>query len=127
MGASASSSVVGGVASALGRLPLPVLLLVVLPALLMALTAVGLYLLAKLPRPVPFRWEVRLFLLMGMPADQYLAFVIKVRCGRGGTHAAMVGCGGACVSCMCWRVLGAKAALGFGGGCLPCLENYPNG
>lgn len=43
------------------------------------LCALGLWALVKLPGPVPYRWEVRLFLLMGMPADQFLAFVIKVR------------------------------------------------
>lgn len=43
------------------------------------LCAVGVVALIKLPKPVPSRWEVRLFLLMGMPADQFLAFVIKVR------------------------------------------------
>lgn len=40
--------------------------------------ALGVVALIKLPKPVPSRWEVRLFLLMGMPADQFLAFVIKV-------------------------------------------------
>lgn len=45
---------------------------------LLLLGAVGLWALIKLPKPVPARWEVRLFLLMGMPADQFLAFVIKV-------------------------------------------------
>lgn len=43
------------------------------------LGALGLVALIKLPKPVPSRWEVRLFLLMGMPADQFLGFVIKVR------------------------------------------------
>jgi hypothetical protein len=47
---------------------------------LTALSALGLWALVKLPKPVPSRWEVRLFLLMGMPADQFLAFVIKVGC-----------------------------------------------
>lgn len=42
------------------------------------LCALGLWALIKLPGPVPYRWEVRLFLLMGMPADQFLAFIIKV-------------------------------------------------
>lgn len=42
------------------------------------LPAVFLLLLIKLPKPVPARWEVRLFLLMGMPAEQFLAFVVKV-------------------------------------------------
>lgn len=46
---------------------------------LLAASALALWALIKLPRPVPARWEVRLFLLMGMPADQYLAFIIKVR------------------------------------------------
>lgn len=45
---------------------------------LLALSALGLWALITLPKPVPSRWEVRLFLLMGMPADQYLAFIIKV-------------------------------------------------
>lgn len=45
------------------------------------LCALGLWALIKLPKPVPARWEVRLFLLMGMPADQFLAFIIKVRVG----------------------------------------------
>jgi hypothetical protein len=47
------------------------LLLVVLPAFLLLL-------LIKLPKPVPHRWEVRFFLLMGMPADQFLSFILKV-------------------------------------------------
>ena len=46
------------------------------------LGALGLVALIKLPKPVPSRWEVRLFLLMGMPADQFLGFVIKVGEGR---------------------------------------------
>jgi hypothetical protein len=48
---------------------------------LVVLSALGLLALIKLPKPVPSRWEVRLFLLMGMPAGQYLAFIIKVRRG----------------------------------------------
>jgi omega-hydroxy-beta-dihydromenaquinone-9 sulfotransferase len=32
--------------------------------------------LVKLPKPVPDRWEIRLFLLMGMPAETFLRFTI---------------------------------------------------
>lgn len=46
---------------------------------LLVASGLALWALIKLPKPVPARWEVRLFLLMGMPADQYLAFIIKVR------------------------------------------------
>ncbi|EWM20489.1 hypothetical protein Naga_100382g4 [Nannochloropsis gaditana] len=45
--------------------------------LLVLLPAVFLLLLIKLPKPVPARWEVRLFLLMGMPADQFLSYIIQ--------------------------------------------------
>lgn len=47
--------------------------------LLVLLPAVFLLLLIKLPKPVPARWEVRLFLLMGMPADQFLSYIIQVK------------------------------------------------
>lgn len=46
---------------------------------LLVASGLALWALIKLPKPVPARWEVRLFLLMGMPADQYLSFIIKVR------------------------------------------------
>ena len=47
--------------------------------LMVLLPAVFLLLLIKLPKPVPARWEVRLFLLMGMPADQFLSYIIQVK------------------------------------------------
>ncbi len=53
------------------------LVLVVLPAFLLLL-------LVKLPKPMPYRWDVRYFLLMGMPADQFLSFILKVRQHREG-------------------------------------------
>jgi len=31
----------------------------------------------KIPKPVPYRWEVKLFLLMGMPVSQFMSFCIK--------------------------------------------------
>jgi len=30
-----------------------------------------------IPKPVPYRWEIKLFLLMGMPISQFLSFCIK--------------------------------------------------
>lgn len=33
--------------------------------------------LVKLPKPMPERWEIRLFLLLGMPANQFLGYVIQ--------------------------------------------------
>lgn len=53
-----------------------VVVLVVLPAFLLLL-------LVKLPKPMPYRWDVRYFLLMGMPADQFLSLILKVRQHRG--------------------------------------------
>ncbi|GAB5037408.1 sulfotransferase family protein [Nannochloropsis oceanica] len=47
-----------------------VVVLVVLPAFLLLL-------LVKLPKPMPYRWDVRYFLLMGMPADQFLSLILK--------------------------------------------------
>lgn len=42
-----------------------------------ALPLVGVALLIALPKKVPDRWEIRLFLLMGMPGGQFLSFIIK--------------------------------------------------
>lgn len=39
--------------------------------------AVGVVLLIVLPKKVPDRWELRLFLLLGMPGGQFLTYVIK--------------------------------------------------
>jgi len=33
--------------------------------------------LVYIPKPVPYRWEIKLFLLMGMPVSQFLSFCIK--------------------------------------------------
>ena len=53
-------------------------ILVTLFVIFVVLPVVGLLALVYIPKPAPDRWEVRLFLLMGMPANQFLSFMVQV-------------------------------------------------
>jgi hypothetical protein len=66
-------------------------------------------LLIYVPKPVPDRWEVRLFLLMGMPADQFLSFIIKV---------------GVCVGVGVFRCVCLGVCVGVGVSLYMCVYMY---
>lgn len=56
-------------------------ILLILFLIFVVIPITALLALIYIPKPAPDRWEVRLFLLMGMPANQFLSFMIQVCAG----------------------------------------------